>query len=80
MISFTICDLDERIECTSKFTDVTKLGSGVDLPEGREALQGDLDKLDCWAEVNGMQLNKAKCRVQHFGHNNSMQCYKLWAE
>jgi len=57
------------------FADGTKLRESVDLLEGRKALQRDLDRLDCWTEVQQDQMSGPA-----LGHNNPMQYYRLGKE
>jgi len=71
-------DMDSGTECTlSKFANNTKLCGVVDMQEGRDAIQKDLDRLERWACVNCMKFNKAKCKVLHMGRGNPKHKHRL---
>ncbi|GAB0207579.1 hypothetical protein GRJ2_003223600 [Grus japonensis] len=81
LFNIFVGDMGSGIECTlSKFAKDTKLCGVVDMLEGRDAIQRDLDRLERWARVNCMKFSKAKCKVLHAGWRNPKHSYRLGGE
>ena len=57
--------INTEIECAlNKFADETKLSGVVNVPEGGDAIQRDIDRLEHWAQVNLMRFNKSNCKLR----------------
>lgn len=68
-----IHNTDDGAECTlSQSAGDTKLGGVSDMPEGCDAVQRDLDRLEKLLNWKLLKFNKGKCKVLHLGKNKPM--------
>ena len=61
-------NMDSEFECTlSKFASDTKPCGAVNILEGQDATQKDLDRLERWAHAVVMKFNMDKCKFHWVG-------------
>ena len=76
-----INDIDKAVNPVGtsifKFADDTKVLRVVNNDDDRASLQSDMDSLFAWSQEWQMLFNADKCKVIHFGQNNSRFSYTM---
>ncbi|KAJ7400460.1 hypothetical protein BTVI_105355 [Pitangus sulphuratus] len=81
LFNIFINDLDAGLEgIVRKFANDTNLGGAADFFKDREALQGDLNKLEGWEITNHMKFIKGKCQILLLEWRNFGCVYRLGNE
>jgi len=81
LFNIFVGNIDSGIECTlNKFGYGTRLHNAVDMLEGNDSIQSDLDRLERWSCADFINFNKAKCKVLHTGRRNPKHRYGLGRE
>jgi len=81
LFNIFVSNMDSGIECIlSEFADNTKLCGAVNMLEGWDAIQKDLDRIERCACANCMKFNKAKCKVLHMVQGNPKHESRLGRE
>jgi len=79
LFNIFVGNMDSGTECTfSKTAKDTKLSGVVNMLDRKDAIHGDLDRLERQACANLMKFNKAKCKVLHMGQDKHK--YRLGRE
>ena len=73
-----INDIADGIDsCIKIFADDTKIFRALEIPDDRDLLQSDIDRLLHWSQRWQLPFNISKCKVIHYGTRNVNYTYTM---